>query len=109
MRKLGRVSKSAIYLVKHLQSRFQNRVNHGGRDSATPRKRFRPRDCTLDQLSLLHHFSMLLAVSRWYREQHALEARSSLPVRRRKIGAPIKRLAVRSKKRGKRPSALPSE
>ena len=110
MRKLGRASKSAVNLVKHLPRRFHNRVNHRCRYFPAVRgKRLRLRDRALDHLRLLQHLAVLLAISLSNRKQHTLKTGPSVLVGRREVRPPIKRFAVGSKKRRKRPPALSCE
>ena len=108
MRKFRSTSKSAIHLVKHLPRRFHNRINYRSRYLAR-RKRLRPRDRALHHLCLLQHLAVLLAISLSNRKQHALETGPPVCVRRREVSPAIKWLAVRSKKRRKRPSTLPRQ
>jgi hypothetical protein len=66
-----------------------NRVHHAAADSSTSARRFSER---------IRHG-----------QQHALKARPPMPVLRRKICPPKVRLALGSKKRSQRPSALPAD
>src|SRR5208337_3971951 len=76
---------------------------------AARRKRLRPRDRALDHLRLLQHLAMLVTISLSNRNEHALETRPPVSVRRRKVCSPVKWLAIGSKKRRQRPSTLPGE
>src|SRR5208282_25746 len=107
MRKLGSASKAAIGRVKHAPRRFQNCADHrGGYLAPALRRRFRPRDCALDHPRLFQHLAMLLAIGCRDRKQHALKAGPAVSIVRREVSPAIKRLAIRSKKRGQRPPAL---
>ncbi len=107
MREFRRLPKAAISRVEHPQGRTHNRIHNSCRNaSITPRRRFRLRDRALDHLCLLDDVFMFFFVCRGNAGEHALETWPAISVVRRKIGAAVKRLAVRSKKRGQRPSAL---
>src|ERR1700720_2473662 len=67
------------------------------------------RDRTLHHLRLLHHVAILFLVGVGNAEQHTLETWTPVTIGRRKIRAPIKRLAIGRKKSGERPSALPAD
>ena len=106
MRELGRASKAAVDLIKHLPRRFQNRVNHRRGYFFAARKRFRPRDRALDHLRLLQHLAVFFAIGLSNRNEHALKAGPPVTIRRGEVRAPIKRFAVGSEKRRQRPPAL---
>src|SRR5580704_19593190 len=110
MGKLRRLPKSPMHRIKHAERRLLNRSNDAGRNPpAAPGKRLRLRNRTLHHLRLLHHVGMFFLVSVGDAGQNALEARTPIPIGRRKISSSVKRLAIRSKKSRERPTALPAD
>src|SRR5579864_2327320 len=67
------------------------------------------RNGAFNQLGLLAHVAILLAVCVRNRHQHSAETGATIVVVGREIGSPIKRLSVRSEKGSKRPAALPAD
>src|SRR6185437_7140200 len=110
MRKFRRASESAIAIIKHAERRIDNLLHCRGRElSSFAFKRFRMPNCILDQPRLLDHITIFFAECLRNCDQHAFKAGASVVIMRRKVGAAIKRLSIRSEKAGKWPTALPAD
>src|ERR1035441_7094496 len=107
MRKLRGASEAAIGFVEHLLRRLDDRVNHGRRDLSSAGVGLGPGDGALDHRRLLDHVSVFLPICLRDREQHPLETRTTVVVVRREVRAPIKWLAVGSKKGGQVETPMP--
>ena len=109
MWKLRRRPEPSMLRIKHLESRFLNRLHSTRRNaSATPVKRLGLHNRVFDHCRLLDHIPMLLFVSIGNAQQHAPKTRTPVSIVGWKVCTAIKRLSIRRKKRCQGPSALPA-
>src|SRR5258706_10495814 len=110
MRKLGRVAESSIGGVVGFKRGFDNGGDNGGRKvSALTAERLRLRNSADHFFGLLHGVVALVSIGSRNRQQNSAKAGPTVLLARREVGAPVKRLAVRSEKSRQRPPALAAD